>query len=71
MNVVYLISLNPQGAHGGGSGMACYSHNALWVTLKSNWEWYLCEVFKCKYVPLETLVLSADLLNQMKYSCPW
>ena len=71
MNVVYLISWNPEGAHSMGSSMGWYSHIPLCVTCKSTWEGHLFDVLKCKYVPLESLVLSVDLLNEMKYDCPW
>ena len=47
MNVVYLISWNPQGAHGGVSSMGFYTHIALCVTCKSTCEGYLCEALKC------------------------
>ena len=69
-NEVYLISWNLKGAHSGGSSMGCYSHIALCVTCKSNWEGFLCEDPKCNYAPLVSLVMNVYLLNKMKYACP-
>ena len=71
MNVAYLISWNLQGAHRQSSGMGFYYHIAHCVTCKYTWEEHFCDVLKCKYVSLESLVFNVDLFNEMKYACTW